>query len=153
MRKFEIVDIQRSEIAGDFSRHLSMLSKGLKRSFGGFDVGKRRDLSVIPAMAEKMAGALLRHIVFIDGEGNEVDDAVIVGIVTDVLRRVSDHDAFALTQIDPSIKDPVRGALAGAIADALLLSYSAWRCMEKMSDGKEIACRRLPGKSLRQAHG
>ena len=63
-------------------------------------------------MAEKMADALLRTVGFLDGEGNEVDDAVIVGIVANALRRVSDHDAFTLTQIDPSIKDPVREALS-----------------------------------------
>lgn len=153
MREFKIVDVLRSEIAVHFSMHFSMLSKGTKRSFGGYDVGKRRDLSVIPAMAEKMAGALLRYVGFLDAEGNEVDDAVIVGMVADKLRRVSDYDAFALLQLDPSIKDPAREALAAAIADAILASYTGWRCMEEMSDGKESVVCRQPGKSLRQVHG
>lgn len=46
--------------------HFKMLSRQTRRDYAGFDVGKRRKLSIVPFIAREMAKRILQQVILED---------------------------------------------------------------------------------------
>lgn len=106
--------------------HITMLSRSTIRDFAGYQLGKRRKLTMLPHIAKEMAQRLLVPVAFWEGERSVAADE-IAGKIEPIFRSCSDEDAFRFVSPDREEVEFARNDLTISIVDTLLSSFTATR--------------------------
>ncbi|MBB3458728.1 hypothetical protein FHT86_007054 [Rhizobium sp. BK313] len=102
---------------------LSRLSRQTRRDFSGYEIGKRRKLSVVPHIALDMAKELLRAVNITDGDQAVAPEAIASKIEA-VLLGIPDKQAFRLASIATEEREALTDDIADQVRDAILAAYT-----------------------------
>ncbi len=98
-------------------------SRQTRRDFAGYDVGKRRNLAVVPYIARDMAKELLRSVIVGDGEDRASQEAVAAKIEK-ILLGIDDATAFKLASVASEEKEEVLDLIADQVRAMMLADYT-----------------------------
>ena len=113
-------------IRSNVAIHLACGRRWEIRTFSGYAVGKRRDLSRFPAMAQGIADDLLRSLEFYK-DGEKLQQNAIAPVILEVLHDVPAEDAFALASKNNDLVRKIRDIIGGRMACALLAEFELRR--------------------------
>lgn len=93
-----------------------------RRDFGGYGVGKRRKLSVVPYIAQDMAKELLRSV-NVSSDGQAAAPGEIAAKIEAILLSVSDEQAFMLAEPAEEGKQNTIDMIADQVRAMVLSDY------------------------------
>lgn len=102
---------------------LSRTSKQTRRDFAGYDVGKRRKLTVVPYIAQDMAKEVIRSVNVTNG-GLAVAQDEIAAKIEAILLNVSDEQAFKLASHATDERDAVVDFITDQVRAFMLSEYA-----------------------------
>jgi hypothetical protein len=102
---------------------LSRLSRQTRRDFSGYDIGKRRKVSVVPHIALDMAKELLRAVNIAHGDQPATPEEIASKIEA-ILLSIPEEQAFRLASIATEEREALKNDISDQVRDAILGAYA-----------------------------